>query len=92
MARQGFSLVELMVALVILEFVGAGALAAVLTANRLSRRTAAGQAVDAARWAAYRQAEADPSCRDAATAGTRALVFAATAERAALSTVVRCGP
>lgn len=90
--RRGESLIELLVALVLLEIAGAAALAAALTAERLERRIDRGSADDVSRWEAYRARELEPSCRSAAEPDTGQEVFVATPERPALALVVRCGP
>lgn len=90
-SRNGSSLIELVVALLLLELAGAAALAAVLTSERLGRRASNGTAVDDARWEAYRQAETVQDCRDATVPHTRALRLPATAERDSLRVWVRCG-
>ncbi len=90
-SRRGESLVELIVALVMLEIVGAAALAATLAAERLGRHAVAGSTADAARWHDYRARETDPACVAAATPDSVPLVFLATPERSALVTLVRCG-
>ena len=90
--RRGASLVELVVALLLLELAGAAALAAALTADRLGRRAGRGTAVDAARWEEYRRAETAASCRGEPAPRLTALQFPATPERESLAVVVRCGP
>lgn len=88
---RGESLIELIVALVILELVGAGALAAALTAERLDRHARDGAAEDEARWRSYRALEVLPDCVNAATPDTVEVFFPPTAERPGLATVRRCG-
>jgi hypothetical protein len=90
-SRRGESLVELIVALVMLEIVAAASLAAALAAERLGRHAVTGSAVDAARWHDYRMRETDPACVAAAAPDSVPLVFPATPERSALVTLVRCG-
>ncbi|MES2124139.1 MAG: hypothetical protein V4503_05570 [Gemmatimonadota bacterium] len=90
--RAGTTLIELVVALLLLELVGAAALAAAFTADRLGRRVATGAATDLARWEAYRAAEVTGACRGAAAPDTIVLRFSATAGRDSLTTRVRCGP
>lgn len=89
---RGESLVELLVALIILEIAGAAALATALTAERLGRHAQSGGIADAIRWQAYRQAERDSSCTAMPLPDSVALDFAATADRPGLATTVRCGP
>ena len=91
-SERGVSLVELVVALLLLELAGAAALAAALTAERLGSRAARGAEVDARRWEGYRTAETAASCRGEAAPRAVPLRFPATAERESLLVVVRCGP
>lgn len=90
--RRGGSLIELVVALLLLELVGAAALAAALAADRLGRRAAKGATADQQRWEAYRQAEVASPCRGDSLPRASALLLPATPERAALAASVRCGP
>jgi hypothetical protein len=90
-SRRGESLVELVVALVVLEIAGVASLAAALAAERLGRHAVAGSIVDAARWHDYRVREADTACVAAGTPDSVPLVFPDTPERPALVTVLRCG-
>ncbi len=90
-ARRGESLVELIVALVILEIVGAAALAAALTVARVNRHAANGAADDAARWHDYRTAESSSGCVDAVLPDSIPLRFLATSDRPPLETLLRCG-
>ena len=89
--RRGESLMELLVALVILEVVGATSLAAALAVERLNRHAERGGTTDAARWHDYRARETLTGCADAATMDSVPLVFPATADRPALATLLRCG-
>jgi hypothetical protein len=89
--RRGESLIELIVALVIIEVVGAASLAAAFTVERLGRRAAQGGAEDAARWHDYRARETDSTCTRALAPDSVSLVFPRTAERPAFETLVRCG-
>lgn len=89
--RRGESLIELIVALVILEVVGAASLAAALAVERLGRHAEHGGAVDAARWHDYRARETDTACVSAATPDSVPLTFAPTADRPAFETLLRCG-
>ncbi|MEO5799791.1 MAG: hypothetical protein ABIZ70_08955 [Gemmatimonadales bacterium] len=90
-SRRGSSLVELVVALLLLEVAGAAALAAALTADRLGRRAQAGSATDASRWARYRETESSSGCRGAATPTATLLMLPAAPDRDSLQVVVRCG-
>ena len=88
---QGESLVEFIVALVILEIVGAAALAAALTVARVNRHATNGAADDAARWHDYRSAESAAGCVDAVLPDSVPLRFLATTDRPPLETLLRCG-
>jgi hypothetical protein len=90
-STRGDSLVELIVALVVLELAGAAALAAALTTEQLDRRAARGEAADVVRWQDYRVAETAGSCITAALPDTIVVTYPATAERPSLATLVRCG-
>jgi Tfp pilus assembly protein PilV len=91
LGRRGESLIELIVALVILEVVGASSLAAALAIERLGRHASHGSADDAARWHDYRAAETRVGCAQATAPDSIPLVFPLTADRPALATLLRCG-
>ena len=88
---RGESLVELIVALVILEIVGAAALAGALTVERFNRHAVQGATADVSRWQDYRVAETQASCVAAPAPDSIPLRFPATPDRPGLATVVRCG-
>ena len=90
-SKNGESFIELLVALVILEIVGAAALAAALTVARVNRHAANGAADDAARWHDYRAAESVSGCVDAVLPDSIPLRFLATSDRPPLETLLRCG-
>lgn len=90
-SRRGTSLVELLVALLILELAATAALAGALTVERVRRRGERGATTDAARWEAYRSAERATGCAGAATPQALSTTFAATAERPSLAASIRCG-
>jgi Tfp pilus assembly protein PilE len=92
LTRRGESLVELIVALVVLELAGTMALAAALTIERSGRRAAAGAAEDRSRWERYRAVEVAPACAGSTAPLAVPLDLPSTPERPALSTTVRCGP
>jgi hypothetical protein len=92
LTRRGDSLVELIIALVLLECIGAAALATALAVERFDRHARAGAAADAARWAEYRRAETAPACVTAADPDTGVAILPATADRPSLNVVWRCGP
>ena len=85
-------MIELVVALLLLELAGAAALAAALSADRLGQRAARGTAADRGRWEEYRQAETASACRDETVPRPAGMFFPATPERESLGVVVRCGP
>ena len=62
--RRGASLLELLVALLLLELVGLGALSAALTADRIGRRLGLASQTDAERWSRLRASAVDPGCDD----------------------------
>ena len=89
--RRGESLIELVVALVLLEIAGTFALAAALSIERVGRRAALGAAQDRARWESYRAAEVSPACVQLGTPTAVPFSLPATPERPALVTQLRCG-
>ena len=91
LSRRGDSLIELIVALVVLEILGATALAAALTIEHRNRHATRGGADDAARWHDYRAAETLGACVTAAAPDSVPLVFAETPDRPRLEAVLRCG-
>lgn len=88
---RGESLIELIVALVVLEIIGAAALAAALTVARIDRHAASGAVDDATRWRAYRAAEIAPGCVAAPAPDTVLVSFPATPDRPPLEALIRCG-
>jgi Tfp pilus assembly protein PilV len=90
-SRRGESLVELIVALVVLEIVGVASLAGALAAERLGRHAAQGSAIDAVRWHDYRARETETTCVAASAPDSVRLLFPATPDRPALETLLRCG-
>jgi hypothetical protein len=91
LSRRGDSLIELIVALLILELVGGAALATALVAERLTRHATNGARDDDARLAEYRARETDSACVARALPDTGVLDLPATADRPALHLVWRCG-
>lgn len=89
---RGSSLIELVVALLLLELAGAAALAAALSADRLGRRASRGAAVDSWRWEEYRRAETASSCRSELVPRQATMLLPTTIDRESLGVVVRCGP
>lgn len=90
--RDGVSLVELLVALLLLELAGAAALTTAFTTHRLNRSIAAGTTTDLERWSLVRAAEADSSCRNSPIPVARSFPLVATSSRPALTVTLRCGP
>ena len=90
-SRRGESLVELIVALLLLELAGAAALTAALTCERLGRRAAQGAADDLARWESYRSAELATGCVEASVPTLSPFLLPETATRPAFVTSLRCG-
>ncbi len=91
LSRRGDSLIELIVALLILELVGGAALATALVAERLSRHANQGARDDDTRLAEYRARETDSACVRRPTPDTGALDLPATTDRPTLHVVWRCG-
>lgn len=91
LSRRGDSLVELIVALLILELVGGAALATALVAERLSRHATNGAGDDDGRLAEYRARETDSACVSLASPDTGVLDLPATSDRPALHVIWRCG-
>ena len=89
--RRGASLLELLVAFLILELTAAAALAGAITLERLRRHAERGATTDAARWEAYRLAERAPACVGAVTPVAVPTTFISTVERPTLAGSVRCG-
>lgn len=89
--RRGSSLVELIVALLLLELAGAAALAVALTAHRAGQHVSRGGTTDIARWERYRREESDSGCRNDAVPFVIAVPFPATTERDSFTASVRCG-
>lgn len=87
----GTSLIELLVALVLLEILAVATLHSVLHTQRIARTVAATGAIDMARLETVRIAAADPGCRDAPTATIRALALPAEPRRPATTVLLRCG-
>ena len=90
-SRRGESLIELIVALILLEVAGTLALAAALSIERVGRRASAGAAQDRARWESYRAAEVAPGCIEATTPSAVPFSLPASPERPATMAQLRCG-
>jgi Tfp pilus assembly protein PilV len=88
----GFTIIEVLVAMLLLELAAVAALGAALTAHRLEQRTRRGAATDLARQSAMRLLQHSSACRLATQPTLLTLTLPATAERPALMASVRCGP
>lgn len=91
MARRGTSLVELLVALLLLQLVGTAALATAFLATRLAARAHRGIATDRLRRETLHAIAAAPACRTATPATTLSVTFPASPEREALTVRLPCG-
>ncbi len=91
MARRGTSLVELLVALLLLQVVGTAALAAALLATRLAARAQRGIAIDRIRRETVHGIAAAPACRLASPPTTLSVTLPAAEGRPALAVRLRCG-
>jgi hypothetical protein len=87
----GTTLTELLVALLLLELAGLGALAAALTADRIGRHVGLAARTDVERWTALRAAEVAPSCADSGAPRTGSVSWPGNAARPAVTVVIRCG-
>ncbi len=88
---RGVSLVELLVALTLLEVAAGLGLAATLTAFRLDRIARLRALTDLARRDSVAAARATPSCRLAPVPLVVPLVLPAAPARPSLATAIRCG-
>ncbi len=89
--RGGTTLTELLVALLLLELAGLGALSAALTADRIGRRVGLASRTDAERWASRRAGEVAAACADTAAPRLGAVPWPGNAVRPAATVVIRCG-
>lgn len=89
--QRGESLLELLVALILLEVAGTAALATALTVERVNRGSTSGAATDRSRWELYRAMESASSCHDTLAARLLPLFLPPTANRPAFPVMVRCG-
>ncbi|MBK6494734.1 MAG: hypothetical protein IPO52_03230 [Gemmatimonadetes bacterium] len=89
--RRGASLLELLVALLLLELVGLGALSAALTADRIGRRLGLASQTDAERWSRLRASAVDPGCDDSLPPRLGSVDWPAATDRPAATVLVRCG-
>ena len=86
----GFTLIEVLVGLVLLEIAAAGALTVAVIAERQSRALRDGAAVDLARYNLVRATEA--ACRNNAVPLAVPLLLPASGPRPPLTVTLRCGP
>lgn len=89
--RRGATLLELLVALLLLELIGLSALSAALTADRIGRRLGLATQTDTERWARLRAAEVDAGCADTMPPRLGAVAWTAAPDRPAASIAIRCG-
>ena len=89
--NRGISLVELLIALLLLELAATATLHGVLLVQRQRRATLAHIRTDHARLAAIRDASADPTCLQSPVTDYRTLVLPPAVGRDALTVLVRCG-
>ncbi len=87
----GFSLVEVLVALLLLESAGALLLVAVLGSERLAREAAAREAVDVARRDSVLALASAASCLAAPHPDSQVVRLPAAPGRPALRVTIRCG-
>jgi len=88
--RAGLSLVELVVAVLLIELAAVAALGTMLRVERQAQRTARGATADLARWHAYHQAWRSAPC----TGGSPLAVLLdlpATPDRPAFPAILQCG-
>lgn len=90
-SRHGVTLAELLVALLLLQLAGIGALTAALTADRIGRRVGLAARTDAERWAALRTAETAVGCADSGPARSGTVMWPSNAVRPAATLLVQCG-
>lgn len=89
--HRGVTLAEMLVALLLLQLAGLGALSAALTADRIGRRVGLAARTDGERWAALRTAETAPGCADSGAARVGSVTWPANAVRPSATLLVRCG-
>ncbi len=89
-ARRGVSLVELVVAVLLLNVVIMASLSAMLAVERISRDSTARSSVDAERWQAWHDSERAPACASGPPAAIP-LTLPASPGRAPLALALRCG-
>ncbi len=90
-SRRGTSLLELLVALTLVELAAGAWLASALTTARLDRASRIRAATDLARHDSVAIRAAAPACRGAATPGSARVVLPASPGRPPLVVLLRCG-
>lgn len=88
---SGFSLIEAVVALVILEVAVVVTIGALLQVELLRRRASGGAAADAARWQAWHGAQHATTCRAATVPAAVPLTLPASTNRPVLAATLSCG-
>ncbi len=88
--RRGVSLVELVVAVLLLNVVIMASLSAMLSVERISRDSTTRSRIDAERWQAWHDSERSPACVSGPPTATR-FVLPAGPGRAPLALALRCG-
>ena len=88
---QGTSLVEMLVSLTLLELLAVVTLHVIVATERIARNVASGSATDMARLESTRLAATDPACLSAPGPMLIPLAFAAEANRAPVTVLLRCG-
>lgn len=83
-------MVELVVAVLLLELVVVASVSAMIAIERISRESTARSRVDSERWQAWHDSERGPACTGGPPAAA-ALVFPASPGRASLAVALRCG-
>lgn len=90
-SRTGTSLIEMLVALLLLDLLAITTLHSVLQVRRIAQGVAAGSHADVARLEAVRLAAAAVSCRDAASPALVPLTLPGVTHRPAVTVLLRCG-
>lgn len=90
-AARGYSLIEAVVALVIVEVAVVATAGALLQVELLRRRATGGAAADAARWQAWHSSLRAPSCRSAPVPVAVPLALPASPYRPPLPATLPCG-
>lgn len=89
--RTGFSIVELLVAMLLVELAALAALGAIITTHRIDGASRRGAATDLQRQSAVRLIRGSSGCTGAALPTVQAFSLPATTERPPLTARIRCG-